>query len=224
MADLFEADIPAHNADLADDQLTVLVVNYRWREILAPLLAPLCNESLWTGTEAEILDAVSKANELVQDLYNVESLRVPFIGARVGRQANQAVTSSTTSIDYDDPSLRAENFDTDGFWNSSNPERFTIPVGLGGFYRVIAHVKYHAGALSLVKGQIRGFPTDVIAEESAYTTGEVSFNMVTDIELAEGDKVNTQVRASVDRTAFGGSVANLVMSIYKLDGRVVPSQ
>lgn len=224
MVDLFDADIPAHNQDLADDQLTVLVVNHRWREILAPLLAPLCNEGFWVGTEAEIQDAVSKANELVQDLYNVESLKVRMTGARVGRQANQAVLTSTTKIIFDDPALNAVNFDTDGFWDISNPEQFLIPAGMGGFYRVIANVKYHAGPLAFVSAEIRGFPTDVIAVEAAMTADVVSFNMLTDVELAAGDKVTVQVRATVNRTAFGGSTANLVMSIYKLDGGLVPTQ
>lgn len=65
-----------------------------------------------------------------------------FQGVRVKRSADVSIATSTasaTSMAWD-----TETFDTDGFHEGvTNPSRFTVPAGMGGYYRVEAHFTYN---------------------------------------------------------------------------------
>jgi hypothetical protein len=57
-----------------------------------------------------------------------------FVGAKVTRSTAQSMANDTwTVISFD-----TEEFDTDGYYTSGSPTRFTIPSGKGGKYLVTA--------------------------------------------------------------------------------------
>jgi hypothetical protein len=66
-----------------------------------------------------------------------------FVGCRLYKTANQAITTSTwTAVSWD-----AEVFDTDGFHdNSTNNTRITIPTGKGGKYLLNALMRFEGNA------------------------------------------------------------------------------
>ncbi len=218
-----DADIPAHNDDLDDDQLTVLVVNYRWRRILVPLLEPLARSGFWTGTDDEIQDATQKAIALIEDVYSVESLKVKKTGARVRRGSNLSTSPGTIVVPMDEPGALPSTYDTDGFWNASNPDRLTVPLDMGGTYRVICQVRFQAGALANCNCFINTLPYAEVAVEMSFTSGVVGFNLLADIDLAAGDWVRVDVNSSIARVLQWGGAAGPWLSLHKLDGSIVPT-
>ena len=98
-------------------------------------------------------------------------------------------------------------FDSHGFWNPTvNPERFTVPAGLGGVYIIAGQIGYDViaagrrAAWIFKNGARRG-----IAENAGDDSGlGMSFTVVTFLELAAGDYIEF-----VARQDSGGTVAVL---------------
>lgn len=98
-------------------------------------------------------------------------------------------------------------FDSHGFWNPTvNPERFTVPAGLGGVYIIAGQIGYDViaagrrAAWIFKNGARRG-----IAENAGDDSGlGMSFTVVTFLELAAGDYIEL-----VARQDSGGTVAVL---------------
>jgi hypothetical protein len=98
-------------------------------------------------------------------------------------------------------------FDSHGFWNPTvNPERFTVPTGLGGVYIIAGQIGYDViasgrrAAWIFKNGERRG-----IAENAGDDSGlGMSFTVVTFLELQAGDYIEL-----VARQDSGGTVAVL---------------
>ena len=183
--------ISAHNEPLVGDTLTTVQFNYEWRRLVAELLWPLTFDGFWTGTDADITDAVSKARAMIEDLYTFEPLgsgAVDYHGALVTTQDLMTLTTSIQVIRGFAVSGK-DAHDTDGFFDPTfDTGFFKIPVGLGGFYLVrgVYHVN---AAANLVWFTIRKGLVERVVGESGHT-GLAIINVQQIMLLNDGDDVS----------------------------------
>lgn len=198
MALEISADIPAHDASLVGDQLTTLVVNFRWRRILTPLILRLCQDSFWSGTDVEIEDATYKATNLLFDLYDIEPMQK--IAARL-RATGGFVTLpavGTTIVEWADPSLNARDYDHGGFYDAGNPTVITIPAGLDGIYSFFAHAFYTASGVSPnVFTSIDWNLAQSIAQSRADKTDFFAVSIAGDFEVVAGDEIRMKLSSDL---------------------------
>ncbi|KKN01199.1 hypothetical protein LCGC14_1130130 [marine sediment metagenome] len=161
------ADIPAHDDDLVGDELTTLIVNYRWRRIITPLLLPLTRDDFWTGTPTEIEDATYKAIDLIEDLYTPDVIGgdMNYLGAFIGRTTSILATLAGVFVSFGTPSGSLTH-DVGGFFDPAEPERLTVPIGGAGFYhchaRGLAFGSVNSGVIRIHRG-ISGVQTSAIS-------------------------------------------------------------
>lgn len=199
MADLFDAEIPAHDEVLADDQLTVLVINYRWRRILAPLLDDLMRDSFWVGTEAEIADAIYKADNLIFDLYDEYPMQKLAARFKAGPTVFLIDSETITYVDFADPTADSENYDFGDFWDVSDPSVVTIPTGMAGIYNVSATVLYLApGSATERMSQISKNSSVVVAVNRETTDVRFQVSLSGDVSMEVGDTLRLFVYSEVD--------------------------
>lgn len=198
------ADIPAHNADLVGDQLTTLVVNYRWRRILAPLLLPLCRDSLWTGTDAQIQDATYKAISLIADLYTAEPIGndVDYLGVQSILASSHIVTVAEVAIPFTQ-ALPPVTHDVGDFWSSGQPTRLTVPAGGDGFYHVFANLQLNNVATGIMARIRKNSTLATIDSEETTVANNVGLSLSGTIQLVAGDYLEVYARTTtVNRTVI----------------------
>ena len=203
MALEIDADIPAHDNNLIGDQLSTLVVNYRWRRLITPLLRPLLRDHFWTGTDAEIEDATAKARAMLDDLYDIGGHGLDYAGALV--QRNSLFTFGTTEEEIrieDDSTLPLH--DEGGFFDGGLPFDLIIPTGLDGYYRIFAQANLRSGtpqaflrikdsSLLLVAGartNVTGFVT-LAAAATLFASGGDSFSVFMQTDTGTRDIVSS---------------------------------
>lgn len=119
-----------------------------------------------------------------------------FAGCRVTKSADQNLTSSTfTPVTWD-----TESFDTDGFHSTaSNTSRFTVPTGMGGYYRLSGSIS--SQSMSDQNNAIARLTVNGVADDSTRVrlaasgsgTGNIvglPFSWV--VNLAAGDYVEVE--------------------------------
>jgi len=179
-------------------------------------------DDFWSGSQADIEDAVNKATAMIEDIYTVDSLQVKKIAVRVRSTTPFTAVFNGANVEFDDPATMSDAYDTDGFWSIANPKLLTVPAGLGGFYRCVATVRFNGGSLAQLEALLLSSPYGVIAQEVAWTDGKAGFSFVQDVELDAGDWVTLSLRATVNRNVSILTASSPTLSLHKLDGRVVP--
>lgn len=184
----YDAPIPAHDDDLGNpDALTGFRVNYRWRMLITELLMPLSYDANWRGTEADTIDAVNKATNLINDLYTpIEgSGDMVFMGAQAKLQTNFLATPTWQPIAFEFDSGGGQ-YDTDDIWDIAQPTRFTVPVGGAGWWRVWCQAVWNNAAYNAFL-QIRtsgsGNGYNHFTVNGVWTTAYVHRNFL----MADGD-------------------------------------
>lgn len=98
-------------------------------------------------------------------------------GATATITTNQTITDSvSTTVDWDETTQ-----DTDGFWNSSNPSRMTIPEGYGGVYVVTSAARFDVGGTG--DRRVKIVPS--------WSAGGVNHNRVASIAAASATTMTT---------------------------------
>ena len=125
------------------------------------------------------------------------------VGCRVYNNANQSTPDSVPTI----LTFNSERFDTHGFHdNAVNPDRITIPTGLGGIYLIFATVQFAANAVGFRELYLELNGTTPIAapiQQAATGGGIITILAVATVyQLAQGDIV----RCGVNQQS-GGSLA-----------------
>jgi hypothetical protein len=106
-----------------------------------------------------------------------------FVGARVYKSAAQSITTAT----FTEVSWNLEVFDTDGFHdNATNNNRFTIPAGKAGYYRI----EYSIGPYNTNENYYKLMKNGSAVESADYaqvagTTGNVWFSYVARLAVAD---------------------------------------
>ena len=194
MALEISADIPAHDASLVGDQLTTLVINFRWRRILTPLILRLCNDGFWTGTQPEIEDATYKATNLLFDLYDIDPMQK--IAARL-RPTGGFVTlpaGPTTIVEWADPAANPNDYDHGGFYDVLNPTVLTIPAGLAGIYSFFANVFYTvSGSAAKVFTSIDWNLAETIAQARDNKEDFLAVSIAGDFQVVAGDEIRLKL-------------------------------
>jgi hypothetical protein len=132
-----------------------------------------------------------------------------FVGARVYKSIAQAFTTATfTEVSWD-----LENFDTSGFHdNATNNNRFTIPSGKAGYYRV----EYQLQPYNTGDNYWKMMKNGSVVESGDYaqvtgTTGQVLFLYIANLAVA--DYVSFQYAqysgSNKNVQATGGSYAQI---------------
>ena len=118
-----------------------------------------------------------------------------FVGCRAYKSGatGQVISSGTLT----DVTFNNENFDTDGFHDTStNPERITIPTGKGGKYLLVGVCEIQSNSTGRRQTQFKKNGTTVIQELfiAAATSTEVTFMSTWVGSLSAGDYVTFQIR------------------------------
>lgn len=134
--------ISAHDEPLPPDELFTIQFNYEWRRLVAELVWQLTFDSFWSGSPADITDAISKARALIEDLYTSEPIggAVDYLGAQVARTTSLAIGTTMVNIAFDDDTTRPMHNDS-AMWNVLVPAKIGIVPGEDGFYFCHGHVR-----------------------------------------------------------------------------------
>jgi len=116
-----------------------------------------------------------------------------FVGVSCTKSATQSTTTATwTAVTFD-----GEDYDTNAFHSTStNTSRFTIPTGMGGYYRfngVIAFAANSTGSRQIRLNKNGGAATYILGQfNNSGGTNEVgsTFNLI--LNLAAGDYVEVE--------------------------------
>lgn len=201
MALEISADIPAHDASLVGDQLTTLVVNFRWRRILTPLIQSLCSDNFWTGTQAEIEDATYKAINLLFDLYDIDPMQKIAARLRPTGGFTALLASTLTEVEWADPALNPRDYDFGGFYDAANPTVLTIPAGLGGIYSFFANVFYTVTGSALnVFTSLDWNNMETIAQSRDDKDDLFGISIAGDFEVSAGDEIRLKLFSSLADT------------------------
>lgn len=117
-----------------------------------------------------------------------------FAGVRVAKAAGvQSIANTTmTTISWD-----TVQFDSDGYWSSGAPTRFTIPPGRGGKHRLFYSFMFQPSAVG--GREVNVFKNGVLINDVAETTGTSNYISVCAddvIDLQPGDYIEFQVYQS----------------------------
>ena len=160
---------------------------------------------LGVGTDGQYLQADSTAATGLK----WATLATGFVGARVYKSAAQAITTATfTEVSWD-----TEVFDTDGFHdNATNNNRFTIPAGKAGYYRIEYQLQPYNTNENYWKALKNG--SVVYAGDYAQvagTTGQVWFSYVASFAVADYISFQYAQYTGVNKNiqATGGSYAQI---------------
>lgn len=154
-------------------------------------------------------------------IYKLDSGKVGTgIGASIYQSAAQTVSAG---VEYTAGASGTGNFDTEvidtsGFHDSTNPERFTIPAGLGGVYIVRGHI-YHGGTPGSSYAYIRkGGSTTIPGSEDDSASSPHSLSPITITYLSAGEYVDMRGFRTSGTTSgnAGGGAANS-LEIWRLD-------
>ena len=190
---------------------TVTITNSMATEIAA-------KGDLIVGTGAATFDNLTvgaNGTTLVADSSTATGLKwatpatTGFVGARVYKSASQAITTATfTEVSWD-----TEAFDTDGFHdNATNNNRFTIPAGKAGYYRVEYQLQPYNTTENYWKLMKNG--STVYSGDYAQvggTTGQVWFSYVASLAVADYISFQYAQYTGVNKNiqATGGSYAQI---------------
>ena len=116
-----------------------------------------------------------------------------FVGCRITQSPNasQSIATNTGT----DLTFNSENFDTDGFHDTStNTARITIPTGKGGKYAINAHVEWATNAVGTRNIYIYKNNTSSLASQfQSAQASDMGMEVNTIASLAAGDYITLQV-------------------------------
>lgn len=219
------AVIDGHADKLPDDELTILVINHRWRRLLGNLASILLQRWVWTGTDPEIDDAIQKAHLLIYDLYTMDArLEVEQVRVKVGSTSDEAIPAAdATFLTFEDPDTMGDCYDDFGFWNAAQPDRLIVPAGQAGWYRIIANLRWSNAAIGLYWTTVQTQNTGLIAMESRFIAGGLAMSCLNDVYLQEGEYVALSVFTTTARSTDARTNYSPRLAMYKLTGKLVPT-
>ena len=192
--------ISVHDALLPlPDLLTTIQFNFEWRRLIVELLWQMQSEGFWSGSQADIEQAVDRARQMIEDIYEVVDMQK--IAARF-RATGGFVTLpgvGTTIVDWQDPALNARDYDYGGFYDPLDTQVIKIPAGKGGIYSFFANVFYTASG-----GDVNHFTSidwngaETIAQNRDGKDGFFGFSIAGDFEVAPGDEIRLKIKSAVD--------------------------
>jgi hypothetical protein len=116
-----------------------------------------------------------------------------FVGCRITQSPNgsQSIANNTGT----DLTFNSENFDTDGFHDTStNTARITIPTGKGGKYAINAHVEWASNATGTRNIYIYKNNTSSLASQfQSSQASDFGMEVNTIASLSAGDYITLQV-------------------------------
>jgi hypothetical protein len=198
--------ISVHDEPLPPDLLTTIQFNFEWRRLIVELLWDMQSETFWSGIQADIEQAVDRASQMIEDVYEV--VDVQKLAARLRPTSGFAtvLASVLLIVEWQDPALNARDYDYGGFYDAATPTVLTIPAGKGGIYNFSANVFWFAGA-----GGVQRFTSidwneaETIAQSRNQVDGIFATSVSGDFEVSPGDEIRLKLFSSVADTV----VANL---------------
>lgn len=150
------------------------------------------------------------------EIYKMDSGRVgKGVGAAIYNSSNGSVATGGESA----LAMDSELFDTDGFHdNSTNNQRFTIPVGLGGIYSITLnlHLSSSVGSQGYVIARKNGSQV-ILMSEFVFAGSHGTAGASTVIALDAGDYVEFKTLGDSAGTITGTSTWAPWATIMKLD-------
>lgn len=183
--------ISVHDQPLAaPDLLTTIQFNFEWRRLIVELLWEIQNEDFWSGSQADIEDAVDKASAMIEDIYTEDPLL--RIAARLKHVDPFVTIPAMTNfvVEFEDPALVSESYDYGGFWDVGDPDVLTIPANRGGIYLFSVNVQYLISppdVLRKITILINGSDNVAVGEDRI--TGKLGVHIAGDAEVSPGDTI-----------------------------------
>lgn len=138
-------------------------------------------------------------------------------GCLLYRTSTQSINTATATVIQ----WTAEYFDTDGFHdNAVNPERITVPTGLGGLYLVVGHATISANSTGARQfyitpsGGSMGYGRNLVDAAASPTSTGLTFSAIG--ELSAGDYVTVNAYQDSGTTLNVLSGLDTVVGFYWL--------
>ena len=158
-------------------------------------------DSEWDNLEASIAETAFSISGI--DPCGGTTMRQ---GARTKLDGNQPVAAGVnTTLILQDPTVAINGFDTDGYWDSSQPDRFTAPTD--GLYQVTGNLTFsNSATASRRSAWIVTDAGEIIAGESYPSAGFANVSFGGEIPLNSGDSIFFRASSDVNETIRAISV------------------
>lgn len=191
--------ISVHDQPLPPDLLTTIQFNFEWRRLIVELLWEMQSEDFWSGSKPDIEQAVDRASQMIEDVYEVVDMQKLAARFRANGGAMNILANVVTFVDWQDPNNNVNDYDYGGFFQPLDTEVIKIPAGKGGIYSFFANVFYTAsGSSDNHFTSIDWNGAETIAQNRDGKDGLFAVSIAGDFEVAPGDEIRLKIKSGVD--------------------------
>lgn len=194
--------ISVHDQPLPPDLLTTIQFNFEWRRLIVELLWEMQSEDFWSGSQVDIEQAVDRARQMIEDVYEVVAVQKLAARFRAVGGFTDLDANVVTLVEWADPANNVNDYDYGGFYQPLDTEVIKIPAGKGGIYNFSANVFYFASGIGVNSfTSIDWNGAETIAQSRDAKDQFLAVSISGDFEVAPGDEIRLKVKSPVDDMA-----------------------